>query len=221
MQARLAVFDCDGTLVDTEAGIVRAMERAFATRGLTAPDPMRVRRVVGLSLLESMRELYPEADTALHEDLVRGYREAYAELRSARDFEQQLFPGTLEVLQALRERDVLLGIATGKSRRGLRNTLDLHGIRGIFATLQTADDAPSKPHPGMVLRAMEETGSEPSQTIFVGDTVFDMHAARNARATGIGVSWGYHPAEELRGAGAALVIQDYGELLRWLDGFGA
>ena len=217
MDVRLAVFDCDGTLVDTESGIVRSMNRAFASEGLDAPDADRVRHVVGLSLLESVRELLPKGSPELHETLVKAYREAYFELRQQPEFQQDLFPGTLEVFDALHERGILLGIATGKSRRGLDTTLDLHGIRARFATLQTADDAPSKPHPGMVVQAMEETGSKPGETIFLGDTVFDMQAAAHARATAIGVAWGYHPTEELQRAGAAMVIEQYPELLSWLD----
>jgi phosphoglycolate phosphatase len=123
----------------------------------------------------------------------------------------------LETLESLEQRGILLGIATGKSRRGLEATLDVHGIRERFATLQTADDAPSKPHPGMVLQAMQATGSEPAETVMLGDTVFDMQAAMQARATGIGVAWGCHPREDLRRAGADLVIEDYAEFLGWLD----
>ncbi len=140
-----------------------------------------------------------------------------AELRNTPGFQQALFPGTLEILDLLQARGILLGIATGKSRRGLYTTLELHGIRDRFATLQTADDAPSKPHPGMLLNAMQETGSEPENTLMLGDTSFDMQAAAQARATGIGVAWGCHPREELHGAGAALVIEDYSEFRAWLD----
>ena len=217
MKLRLAVFDCDGTLVDTESGIVRAMQLAFESEGLKPPPPAETRQLVGLSLLESVRSLHPEGNAELHASLVDAYRSAYAELRKSPGFQQDLFPGTLQILETLGTRGVLLGIATGKSRRGLDATLDLHGIRGRFATLQTADDAPSKPHPGMVLQAMEETGSEAHETIFLGDTTFDMQAAKQARATGVGVAWGYHPQEELHRAGASLVIENYGELLSWLD----
>jgi len=217
MGVRLAVFDCDGTLVDTEGSIVTAMHRAFESKGLELPAAAEVRALVGLSLLESVRELAPEKNPELHEELVNAYRGAYSQLRQEPGFRQDLFPGTLETLDILAERGILLGIATGKSRRGLDTTLDLHGIRGRFATLQTADDAPSKPHPGMVLQAMEETGSEPAATVLLGDTVFDMQAAAQARATGIGVAWGYHPSEDLHQAGAALVIENYAEFLRWLD----
>jgi len=217
MAVRLVVLDCDGTLVDSEAGIVRAMDTALARLDLPARRPAEVRAVVGLSLLEAAARLVPEAPAAQHAALVDAYRAAYRELRAEPGFEQALFPGTLDFLDEVQRRGILLGVATGKSRAGLATTLDLHGLRSRFAVLKTADDAPSKPHPGMLLQAMEETGSRPEETFFVGDTTFDMEAARNAGAVGVGVSWGYHPPDLLQAAGAAVVVRDHPQLLRFLQ----
>jgi phosphoglycolate phosphatase len=217
MAVRLVVFDCDGTLVDSEGGIVASMHEALARLGLPIRPTVAVRRVVGLSLLEAAARLLPEASAEEHAALVEAYRNAHRRLRTRPGFDQALFPGTVGCLDELRRRGVYLGIATGKSQAGLATTLDLHGLHDRFDTLQTADDAPSKPHPGMLLRAMDAVGCAPEETLFVGDTSFDMEAARNAGTTGIGVAWGYHPPDELEAAGAAAVVQDHSQLLEWMD----
>lgn len=209
---RLIVFDCDGTLVDSQATIVACAQAAFVAEGLTAPPAEAVRRIVGLSLLEAMTALLPEPDPALGARLAGAYRAAFIEHRARPGFHEPLFPGARELLAALQERELLLGIATGKAMRGLRAVLEHHGLERCFVTLQTADLHPSKPHPAMLEAAMAETGAGPHETMLVGDTSFDILMARAAAALPVGVSWGNHPAEELIAAGAARVLDRFDEL---------
>ena len=141
------------------------------------------------------------------------YRRAFLEMRIQPDHHEPLFPGARDALAALDAIGVNLGIATGKGRRGLIATLDSHNLVNHFVTLQTADDGPGKPHPGMLRRAMQETGSEPERTVLIGDTVFDMEMARSAGVRALGVSWGYHPTDELQAAGAARIIDSFAQLI--------
>ncbi len=208
MTLRLVVFDVDGTLVDSQALILGAMAAAFDAVGAPLPPRAQVLGIVGLSLPVAMARLAPDADGAA---LVAAYRDAFFRMR-LRDT-APLYPGALNTLDALaRDPAVLLGIATGKSRRGLEALLDAHGLAGRFVTVQTADDHPSKPHPSMLARAMADTGVEPAQAVMVGDTSFDMDMARAAGMAAIGVGWGYHPAADLHAAGAAAVIDRFDAL---------
>jgi phosphoglycolate phosphatase len=145
--------------------------------------------------------------------VVERYRDAFLSLRSRPDFHEPLFPGVRAALESLDHPEVLLGIATGKHRRGLLNSLERHDLAERFVTLKTADDGPSKPHPEILKNAMAEFGVEPRDTVMVGDTIFDVQMARNARAHALGVSWGYHEAAELTAAGAARVIDSFDELV--------
>lgn len=215
--ARLVVFDCDGTLVDSQHLIVEAMTRAFESVDRAPPAAEAIRRIVGLSLLHAMEVLAPDADRPAHEALVDGYRDAFMEIRQRPDHNEALYPGVHEVLDHLDRAGWLLGIATGKSLRGMHATIARHDLDGRFITIQTADVAPGKPHPGMLLQAMDEAGAKPTSTILVGDTSFDMEMARNAGVAAVGVSWGYHPVEELERTGARRVIEQFSELRDLVD----
>lgn len=204
---RLAVFDCDGTLVDSQHSIVACMTAAFAAAGLAAPTAEAVRRVVGLPLAASVAKLSPLLAMAECERVAELYKEAFTDMRRGNPIDEPLFPGIRELLDVLEAEGVVLGVATGKGRRGLRITLEHHGLLNRFTTLQTADDAPGKPHPEMLRRAMAETGADPAATAMIGDTTFDILMALNARTAAIGVGWGYHPAEELKAAGAHEVVE--------------
>lgn len=199
---RLAIFDCDGTIVDSQANICLAMEDCFVRAGLEAPARERTRKVVGLSLVEAMRAILPDAEPHVHVALAEDYKLAFQRLRGKGLVEEPLYEGILELIETLDRDGWLLGVATGKSDRGLRLCLDRHGLHPRFVTLQTADRHPSKPHPSMVEQAMADAGSAPETTIVIGDTSYDMAMARAAGATAIGVTWGYHEAEELLAAGA-------------------
>ncbi len=216
---RLAVFDCDGTLVDSSANIVRAMHGTFAAFGLPAPDPHAVRRVVGLSLVEAMQALLPEADAGLHARMAEDYRHAFQRLRADRRLDPEpMFAGVRDLLDRLAADGWLLGIATGKSDRGLAMCLAHHGIAGHFVTLHTADRHPSKPHPAMLMACLADAGVEAARAVIIGDTVFDIGMGVAAGVRALGVDWGYHEAAELRAAGAAAVARDAAELGALLDG---
>ncbi|WP_404380639.1 HAD-IA family hydrolase [Caenispirillum salinarum] len=209
---RLCVLDVDGTLVDSIHNIVAAMEMAAGVHGIVCPPPERCRRVVGLELVEAVATLFPEHEDALHRRVAESYKQAFQTLRARPDHEEHLYPGALEALDALEEAGVILGIATGKSRRGVAAMIERHGLEGRFLTIQTADDNPGKPHPGMLQRAMVEVGAEPGNTVMVGDTSYDMKMARAAGTGALGVAWGYHPVVELKEAGAHVVIDAYATL---------
>jgi phosphoglycolate phosphatase len=204
---RLAIFDCDGTLVDSGATIQRALSVAFEQHGLELPPSEVSRKVIGLSLTEAMSALLPGAPPEQHLALTEDYKRAFWTLRAAGEVKEPLFDGVLELLDALEEDGWLLAVATGKSDRGLRHCLESHGIHARFISLQTADRHPSKPHPSMVEQAVADGGAAPGTTIVVGDTSFDMAMAVNAGASGIGAAWGYHDSDDLLEAGAIAVAE--------------
>jgi phosphoglycolate phosphatase len=199
---RLAIFDCDGTLVDSQANIFAAMQACFADAALPPPDRAAVRRIVGLSLPEVMRALLPDHPDPFHHDLAEGYKRSFQRMRAEGRVEEILYEGIAEVLDRLEADGWLLGVATGKSDRGLRLVLEHHGFYHRFVTLQTADRHPSKPHPSMIELAMAEAGAEAASTVMIGDTSYDMLMARNAGVRAIGVAWGYHEPAEMLAAGA-------------------
>ena len=209
---RLAVFDCDGTLIDGQHDICCAMEAAFAAQGLPLPLRPVVRRVVGLSLPQAMRLLLPEAAPALHMALVEDYKKAYRAARTEGRVAEPLFDGIRELLDGLRADGWDLGVATGKSQRGLAHCLALHGLIGHFVTLQTADHHPSKPHPAMLEAALDEALALPHDAVMIGDTSYDIEMALAAGVRAIGVGWGYHTPAELLAAGAEAVAASPAEL---------
>ena len=213
MANKLAIFDCDATLLDSGATITAALKVSFERNGIPVPPPRVSRRVIGLSLTEAMAALLPDARRDEHLRLAEDYKLAFMALRAAGRVEEPLFDGVLELLDALEGDGWLLAVATGKSDRGLRHCLESHGIHARFVSLQTADRHPSKPHPSMVEQAIADADASPAATIVVGDTSFDMAMAVNAGATGIGAAWGYHDAAELLDAGAVAVAEEPREVL--------
>ncbi|MFM5954192.1 MAG: HAD-IA family hydrolase [Novosphingobium sp.] len=208
MTRRLALFDCDGTLVDGQAAVVNAMEQAFAACGLPAPDRHQVRRIVGLSLPQAIRLLAPEASEDQRAEADRAYRDSFRATRESGALVEPLYDGMAELVAALAADGWLLGVATGKSQRGLEHCLANHGLTDHFVTLQTADHHPSKPHPSMIDNALAETGVDRAAAVMIGDTQFDIAMAVNAGIRSIGVDWGYHNASELLEAGAEAVARD-------------
>ena len=208
---RLAVFDCDGTLVDSQANICRAMEAAFAGAALAPPPRAAIRRIVGLSLVEAVAALLPDGEAAMHHGVAADYKRAFQQLRANGTLDDEpLFENIPEVLATLADRGWMLGVATGKSDRGLAHVLADHGIARHFATLQTADRHPSKPDPAMLCAAIAEVGA--TRTVMIGDTSFDMAMARAAGVRAIGVTWGYHSAAELFASGADVVAEEVAAL---------
>jgi phosphoglycolate phosphatase len=202
---RLAIFDCDGTLVDSGAGIYAALKATLEKNGLPVPPIAVSRRVIGLSLIEAFAQLLPQLGPDDHARIAEDYKKEFSALRVAEQADEPLFDGVLDLLDGLESNGWLLAIATGKSDRGLKHCLDQHGLHARFISLQTADRHPSKPHPSMVAQAIADAGSASERTFVVGDTSFDMTMAVNAGAAGIGAGWGYHDAEELLAAGAVAV----------------
>ena len=210
---RLAIFDCDGTLVDSAAPITRAVAETFEQHALAVPPRSESRRVIGLSLGEAMRSLAPKASRDEQALLTETYKRNFLRARLEGRVEEPLFDGIAELLDALEADGWLLAVATGKSDRGLGHCLDGHGLAARFVSLQTADRHPSKPHPAMALQAMADSGAAPETTVVIGDTSFDMGMALAAGATGIGAGWGYHDEREVLAAGAVAVAAEPGDVL--------
>jgi len=211
-EIRLAIFDCDGTLVDSQHSIIHCMNEAFERYDLDRPSRDAVRRVVGLPLIDAVAILAPEQGPERHEDLRTAYSDAWQELRKTDAIEEPLFPNVLETLDELERDGWLLAVATGKSRRGLDATLEKHGILGRFVSLQMADRVRGKPHPDMVLAALGDAGAEASRAAVIGDTTYDVLMAVNAGVRAIGVTWGYHEPDELMANGAVKVVDSFSEV---------
>ena len=213
---RLAIFDCDGTLVDSGSNIFDALSAAFTEHGVAVPSPEVSRKVIGLNLVEAIAQLTPQEEYERHVLLAESYKLHFQRARAEGRVEEPLVAGIPELLDALEDDGWLLAVATGKSDRGLALCLDCHGYTKRFMSLQTADRHPSKPHPSMVHQAMADAGAVPETTIVIGDTAFDMGMASAAGARGIGAGWGYHEAHELLGAGAVAVADAPLDVLKFL-----
>ncbi|WP_159978534.1 MULTISPECIES: HAD-IA family hydrolase [unclassified Novosphingobium] len=213
---KLAVFDCDGTLVDGQAPICEAMEAAFAAFALPAPSRGAIRRAVGLSLPQAIRQLLPESDAERQNAMAEAYKLSFRSAREHGRVAQPLFPGIEDTLRGLHGAGWTLGVATGMSDRGLTHCLAANGIADLFVTLQTADRHPSKPHPAMLEQALSEAGAQPGEAVMIGDTVYDIQMAASAQVRGIGVDWGYHHPRELTEAGAEIVVETPAQLLAHL-----
>ena len=215
---RLALFDCDGTLVDSQATICRSIAQSFTTLGLEPPTREASLNIVGLSVHEAMAVLHPAGSDEEHRALGNGYKAAFAAIRAAGEAHEPLYDGIADTLDHLQATGWVLGVATGKSDRGLNLVLTGHGMLDRFVTLQTADRHPSKPHPSMVELAMREAGAGPATTVMIGDTSYDMAMAKAAGAHAVGVAWGYHDEAALRGAGADVIVRHPDELAAVLEG---
>lgn len=209
---RLVLFDVDGTLVDSQGAIVSAMTASFQAQSLPVPSRNAILSIVGLSLPHAMARLASDQSDLAQNALVDGYKQAYHAQRLEQGAASSpLYPGAREVIQALHDMpEVLLGVATGKSKRGLDALLEAHGLEQYFITRQVADHHPSKPHPSMIETALAETGVGAAHSVMVGDTSFDMEMAAAAQVAGIGVSWGYHDRSAL--SAAQYVIESFEEL---------
>ena len=216
-QIRLAVFDCDGTLVDSQHAIITCMQAAFDYERLPRPNDNQIRSIVGLPLDVGISRLQPGLPEQIIERIRNGYRAEWEKLKISAELQEPLYPGAVTVLEELKVRGWRLGIATGKSYRGLIHTLKMHHILDHFITLQTADRARGKPDPEMLMNAMVEIKASPTATVMIGDTTFDMEMAQTAGISAIGVNWGYHNCLDLKKSGAYRVINSFSALPDLLD----
>jgi phosphoglycolate phosphatase len=221
MTRRLAIFDVDGTLVDSREAIHHTLCAAFGRMGLDAPPYEIARQVVGLSLAEALSRLAPDLDEADRGTLMAHYKAIFQETHAEPGFTQPLYEGAAELLARLRADGWLIAIATGKSRRGVETIVRMHGWAELFDSTHCADDGPGKPDPAMVLAAMRALGAAPAETVMIGDTSHDMKMALAAGVRAQGVAWGFHTAEEIAAAGAHHVAVSFAELSAALDRFGA
>jgi phosphoglycolate phosphatase len=208
---KLVIFDVDGTLVDSQNFIVEAQTRAFAAHGIAAPSREKMLSIVGLSLVRAFEELVPDgpADT-----LAQAYREAWHVMRLDPSYADALYRGAADAINTLKQRDDMqLGVATGKSLKGVHHLFDEQNWHDHFVTVQTSDHHPSKPHPSMVLKALEETDAAPADALMIGDTSYDMAMGRAAGVRTIGVTWGYHKPDQLTASGAERLVDSYEELM--------
>ncbi len=213
VEPKLVIFDCDGTLVDSQHIIIKAMRTAFEAQDLMPPPDRDIRGIIGLSLEVAVEALVGVTEKTKLPQLCEAFKSSFIAQRERPDFYEPLFVGAREILHELSARDdILLGVATGKSRRGVDKLFERENLGQFFFNIQTADDAPSKPHPGMIQHAIDQTGVGCQNVLMIGDTTFDMEMARNADVGAIGVRWGYHEEDALLGAGAHHLIDQFSEI---------
>ena len=216
---KLAVFDVDGTLVDSREILKSASDAAFHALGLPPPSYDEVRQIVGLSLREGLARLAPDAQTV--DRLVAYYRTSFGDLRQAPGFVEPLYPGAAALLDRLKREGWRIAMATGKSRRGVDMVVAMHGWADLFDSLHCSDDGPGKPHPAMLEAAMAALDAEPACTVMIGDTAHDVGMARSAGVRAVGVTWGFHTRTEIEASGADVVADTFAELEAELERFAA
>ena len=208
----LIVFDWDGTLFDSTGLIVRCIQGACRDVGVAVPSDTDAAYVIGLGLNEALAHVAPDLPTERYPELGKRYRHHY----TARQHELVLFPGTLEMLRALKARNHSLAVATGKARRGLDDALAHSQLRGLFDATRTADETAGKPHPLMLQQLMAELGVAPERTLMIGDTTHDLQLAANAGTACVGVSYGAHASDTFAAYAPLFVAHVTAELHRWL-----
>lgn len=208
----LIVFDWDGTLMDSAGAIVRAIQASARDLGLPEPPEARARHVIGLGLQEALSYAVPELDPSAWPDMVERYRHHYL----SADAQLELFPGTFELVEMLAGSGRALGVATGKSRKGLERALLHSGLGRFFHATRCADECFSKPHPQMLEEVMVECGVFPERTLMIGDTTHDLLMARNAGVDAVAVDFGAHPRDVLVEAGPREVLGSTAALAEWL-----
>lgn len=211
---KLVLFDCDGTLVDSAHVIHRCMKASFEDHGFTQPSLSETKSIIGLSLHDAIEILLKDQKTSQLDKMVQDYKDHFFKIRTQENLLEPLYDGIREMLDQLRLQDeLILGVVTGKSKRGLLAILEGHGLNDYFMPLRTADDCPSKPHPAMVNECCAEVGIDASATYVIGDSTFDMDMANHANAISIGVDWGYASVAELQNSNANHIVNKPSEII--------
>ena len=218
---KLAVFDVDGTLIDSRAILKQCSDTAFEMLDLPPPPYEALRQIVGLSLHEGLAQLAPDQPPAVLDELIARYKSGFGDLHRQPGFVEPLYPGASDLLNRLKREGWRIAMATGKSRRGVEIVMAMHGWTELFDTTHCADDGPGKPDPAMLRCAMVALGAEPACTVMVGDTAHDVRMARAAGVRAVGVTWGFHTRTEIEAAGADAVAETFEDLGEELDRFAA
>lgn len=211
-QFDLVVFDWDGTLYDSTALIVKCIQAAATDLGTEVPGDTQAAYVIGMGLQEALQHAVPGLPRERYPELGQRYRHHYF----ARQHELSLFAGALDMLHALKARQHWLGVATGKSRRGLDEALHTVQLQGLFDATRTADETASKPHPRMLQELMAELGVAPARTLMIGDTTHDLQLAANAGTASVAVSFGAHQPEAFDAFAPRFVAHSTADLDGWL-----
>lgn len=212
----LVVFDWDGTLLDSTAAIVRAIQAASRDVGAVEPTDERARYVIGMGLLDALKYAVPDLPETHYDDLVNAYRRHYL----SGDHELTLFAGVEPLLQQLQAENRWVAVATGKSRLGLNRALGHSGLGRYFDTTRTADETRSKPHPQMLEEIMDQFAVSPERTLMIGDTTHDLLMARNAGAHGLAVTHGAHPLDALQACSPVGVVGSISDMAIWIKNNG-
>jgi phosphoglycolate phosphatase len=208
---RLVIFDWDGTIIDSAATIAECIRDAAADLELAVPTLDEARHVIGLGLQDALRGAVPDLPVERTAQFVERYREHFR----AREERMGLFPGMRELVEKL-SASRTLGIATGKSRRGLDRALEATGLRPYFRASRCADETHPKPHPAMLRELLAELGVPGPEAIMIGDTSHDMEMARAADVDALAVTYGAHPETGLRACGPRACVGSVAELGEWL-----
>ncbi len=216
---KLAIWDVDGTLVDSRHTILRAAVEGARAINIDPPTYDEVRAIVGVSLFEALAMMRPDLDELTIADYTREFQNAYLRFHDDPSFQDMLYAEADSTLRAVKADGWLMGMATGNSRRGVNRHLDTHDWRHIFDVTICADDGPSKPHPHMVERNLSALGVDTHEAVMIGDATHDIRMARTAGIHAIGVSWGFHTVAELEEAGAHEVVHDFAQLRAALENF--
>ena len=214
---KLALFDYDGTIVDSAGMIVQGAIEAFRMCGLPDPDPQKVRENIGRPLAVALDVYMPVGYTVTPEQISEAYRSWYAEQGRLGLQNEPLYPGMVELINQLKSNNWLIGIATNKSRIGLTHGLAKHNLSNIFDITLSTDENIAKPNPAMALRAMKELGVKKKYSVIIGDTINDIGLGVNSGITSIGVTGGYNNRELLMSAGANHLVDNAQDLSKLMN----
>lgn len=215
MKYPLLVFDWDGTIIDSAATIAECIQLAAGDLGLDVPTKEQASHVIGLGLQDALRYAVPQLRAEQMTEFVARYRYHFL----MREDSMGLFDGMRELIESM-SRVRTLGIATGKSRRGLDRALEATGLRPYFQASRCADETHPKPHPAMLLELLEELGSSAGSALMIGDTSHDLEMARAAGVDALAVTYGAHPETNLRACAPRACVGTVGELRAWLNANG-